>query len=150
MKGRGKRGQTEWYIIGIILAVVVLVLLVIGPVKFFTWIGNIFGLAPNNQDTMSTACMAYSIDPNLKAESTYCEIRKVTLNGVSTYANCDHLKTTYDTEFEDSTINCVGKEKEFCKTQKDDLVVNGKKCYENGDPGIDWDCSKAQPAGCTA
>ena len=130
----GKKGGMEWYIIGFLLAIGILVVLVIGPGKFLLYISNLFSYAPSDLSSMSLACKGY-VTGNFPDD--YCKFRDVSINDIKQYANCEHTAVQANLAKEDVDVtgfDCGADAiKNYCiknkwNTLKDKHVVNGVGC----------------------
>ena len=133
-KKRNKRGQSEWYIIGFLLAAFLLIVLVIGPGKFFLYISNLFSYAPNDLEAMKLACKGYSTG---QLTSDYCTFREKTINGVKGLVNCNYIFTLAGTSADFSDIPCgTTQVADYCTQLRkgtsfnDKIIINGAVCPE--------------------
>lgn len=132
-------------IMGLIIAIVVLIVIVLGFTKGTNWIFDKLGLLPNDLNAATEACKTYADSDTLAI--SYCQYRELTIEGKKQYMNCDHVlaaagRVLGEDKVGYNTQDCSVKEKEFCEqlrsekeiNYKEDTVVNGDTCIKRGVP----------------
>ena len=136
LKGMTKKGQAEWYLIGLVIAVIVLVVVVWGFYSGWKFVPDTFSNFPK-LDVAAQSC-GFLAAPG--SSSDYCSVYKpVEINGLKQYVTCTHLES-YATFDKLPSTSCgdfaLGQPKElkaraeFCDNQKlkpTDLI-NGESC----------------------
>lgn len=139
MDKKGQEGMSITTIMGLIIAIVVLIVIVLGFTKGTDWIFDKLGLLPNDLNSATEVCKTYADSDTLVI--SYCQYRELTIEGKKQFMNCDHVhgaagrvlgadKVGYNTQ------DCSVKEKEFCiqlksekgNNYKEDTIVNGQTC----------------------
>ena len=140
-----KADQTIWFLVGLALAIMVLVVVGLGFSKGWGYIFGKIGILPGDLEAAAQSC---KVSATQDLETSYCyEFKKITLEGKSQYMNCKTLEN-YAT-FDKLSTACdltilTNSEKLFCNTLKDTDLVNGKACWKEQPAGtqVGFGCSK--------
>lgn len=143
MDKKGQEGMSITTIMGLIIAIVVLIVVVLGFTKGTDWIFDKIGLLPNDLNSATEACKTYADSDTLAI--SYCQYRELTIEGKKQYMNCDHIHPIAEKVLGKDKVgyiqqDCQIKEEAFCKqlkTEKGDLykedtMVNGETCKNRG------------------
>jgi len=132
-------------IVGLIVIVVAAVIIILFFSGAFGTIGEVFEKF-SSVEIAAQACGTYA---SAGLMTSYCNLfQKVEISGTKQYATCEYLEGY--AEFERLGEECdsikVNKlAKEQCQNLKDESLVNGMPCYQNGEGDDEWGLSKENP-----
>jgi len=133
---KSKKAQQEWYLIGIILAILILVVVGLGFWKGWDYIFGKMGLLPNDLNSAVAACQQY--DDSEVLLISYCQYRELTVDSKKQWVNCPYIyeraeavlgtgKAGFDKKdcSIDTTAYCAQLK---AQTGFKDTVINGADC----------------------
>ncbi len=143
-----KAQQSNWFMIVLVLAVMVLVVVGLAVTGAFGKIIDFFSKV-SDIEVAAQACQVYA-GQNLK--TSYCGFQKVKINSQVQYADCPNLKIL-GAFFDSKDMGCTDVKntpKNYCENQrlKCNAIVNQKTCTELGANGCVGDNpdNNAKPA----
>ncbi len=146
-KRMDKKGQLDKWFIPLIVMVVAAVIIILFFSGAFGTIGEIFEKF-SSVEIAAQACGSYA-SPEVNLKTSYCDLfQKVEISGTKQYANCEYLENYAEFEKlgeECDSIKVDRLAKEQCQTLKDEVLVNGRPCYVDGQGEDEWGLSKENP-----
>jgi len=86
---KSKKAQQEWYLIGIILAILILLVVGLGFWKGWDYIFGKMGLLPNDLNSAVAICAQYDDSDVLLV--SYCQYRQLTIDSKKQWVNCPFI-----------------------------------------------------------
>ena len=132
-----KKAQQERYLIGIILAILILLVVGLGFWKGWDYIFGKMGLLPNDLNSAAAICAQYDNSELLLI--SYCQYRQLTIDDKKQWVNCPYVyeraeaglgtgKAGFDLKtcsLDSTTAYCTQLK---AKTGFKDTVINGVDC----------------------
>jgi hypothetical protein len=147
----GKKGDTNWVFLSLILGLVVVVVVVLFVTGGFGKISDVLDKV-SDVEIIAQACGGYA-DAGLV--NSYCnEFHKTEILGVKQWVTCEYLKDKPGVTFDAIDEGCTGSQEDLakkrCETLKDNERVNGEICWDDNTETTDWGCSKSKSTNCPA
>ncbi len=133
MNKRGQEGTGLGTLFAIVLGAIAVILVGYLMYNYFGKVNEVPGALPS---ALTVAAQACKLSADNNDRTGYCsDFKEAKIAGVTNYMNCDYIKTAYDTEFEQTTVECSSDQgTNYCDDLNDNpsydgkAVVNGVAC----------------------